>query len=550
MTASHPVGDDRDRPTPDWRRPPEPPIHRAARKGDIAELERLVASGANVNKRADLEFDHGAYLCGLTPLMVAARSIDGATVETLRWLLDHGADLQARSKGSKTAAWHAAGHGGRLPFHRKATTSDHALRLALLLDAGIDPAKVDADGRSLLTEACAAGDPARVRLLLERGAPATPQRAPADGRKQSKKGRTLNVPGMPKRSRKYVRCLPSYEIPLFQAAESGSAECVRLLIDAGADPNERDESGETPLMHAGSSQVVHVLVAEGADVRARCVSEYDALEHLFNLHSWGADAAIDRMDIARALLAAGADLQYTDKNGWSRLHGAAFRHQAEGVKFLLDSGADQKVRDEGGATALHKICWQGEYHDPETNEACRAIVKALVAAGVDPNAKDTDGATPLHEAASGDWGNATAIRTLLRLGADPNLANHAGETPLMLAAERGEAECVAALLEGGADPHRKSAGGASALDCALSHAACYGPEFEADREEIGRLLEANERAMNAALAEFFGEDSASAAADVGEQLIDKNKVDQDSRAEAAATIRLLRKAMRKRDSER
>jgi Ankyrin repeat len=74
---------------------PEPPIHRAARLGDLAELERLLAAGEDVNSRADLEYDYGPFLRQLTPLVVAARSEDGTTAETLRWLLGHGADPRA-----------------------------------------------------------------------------------------------------------------------------------------------------------------------------------------------------------------------------------------------------------------------------------------------------------------------------------------------------------------------------------------------------------------------------------------------------------------------
>ena len=75
--------------------PPEPRIHRAARLGDLVELGRPLAAGEDVDSRADLEYDYGPFLRQLTPLMVAARSDDGATAETLRWLLGHGADPRA-----------------------------------------------------------------------------------------------------------------------------------------------------------------------------------------------------------------------------------------------------------------------------------------------------------------------------------------------------------------------------------------------------------------------------------------------------------------------
>ena len=40
--------------------PPEAPIHLAARMGDITELDRLIAAGANVDGRADIDIgSHG-----------------------------------------------------------------------------------------------------------------------------------------------------------------------------------------------------------------------------------------------------------------------------------------------------------------------------------------------------------------------------------------------------------------------------------------------------------------------------------------------------------
>lgn len=77
--------------------PPEPPIHRAARLGDLDELERLLARGEDIDSRADFDYDCGSCLRQLTPLMVAASSEDGATAATLRRLLGHGAEPRARS---------------------------------------------------------------------------------------------------------------------------------------------------------------------------------------------------------------------------------------------------------------------------------------------------------------------------------------------------------------------------------------------------------------------------------------------------------------------
>jgi ankyrin repeat protein len=100
------------------------------------------------------------------------------------------------------------------------------------------------------------------------------------------------------------------------------------------------------------------------------------------------------------------------------------------------------------------------------------IVKALVHAGADVNAADASGITPLL--ANTERRTDVAL-LLLSLGANPCVADHSGRTPLHVAAARGDAKLVAALLGkstdvGGTDARppvvassSTSAAGASAL---------------------------------------------------------------------------------------
>lgn len=55
---------------------------------------------------------------------------------------------------------------------------------------------------------------------------------------------------------------------LSEAAHLDDYECVRALLDAGADPNAQDYVGYTPLMFAGSAKVARALIDAGADVNA------------------------------------------------------------------------------------------------------------------------------------------------------------------------------------------------------------------------------------------------------------------------------------------
>ena len=59
---------------------------------------------------------------------------------------------------------------------------------------------------------------------------------------------------------------------LVLAAENGSASISEALLNAGANPNAAVGAGQTPLMAAartGSLETVRLLLAKGADVKAR-----------------------------------------------------------------------------------------------------------------------------------------------------------------------------------------------------------------------------------------------------------------------------------------
>ncbi|MCC7138712.1 MAG: hypothetical protein IT460_09850 [Planctomycetes bacterium] len=399
--------------------PPEPAIHRAARTGDHAAIERLLAAGADVDEPADLEFDHGPHLRGLTPLLTAARSIDGATVATLRLLLDRGANLHARAEGGGDAAWYAAGTGMRIPgLHTWRVVPEHVERLRFLLDAGLSPTGRNASGSTCLCEACGAGDPARVTLLLERGVRPGPDWGAEDSAAYERSTRALFgaqalprfMPGEP----------PAGVAPLFRAAESGSSECVDRLLAAGASVTQRDEDGSTALAHARSPAVVRALVRAGADVQAVDEWRKDPLAAVLDEASGDGECLEPGLfEVARALVEAGAALDRVPGRATSRLWDAAFSHNADAVEFLLSMGLRPMPDSRDGQTPLHAIAWQGECDHAPKNAACERIIRALVAAGNPVDARDEHGRTPLGEAHGGDWRNDTAIRVLLELGADP-----------------------------------------------------------------------------------------------------------------------------------
>jgi hypothetical protein len=172
------------------------PIHEAAARGDMAEVERLVEEedGSRLNAQ-----DRG----GMTPLMWAAEGEQDAVVERLLAL---GADVGLRDCEGQTAAHFAC-------------DGDHASTLALLLDHGAPINACSCDGATLLMWAAFYGATECVTLLLARGGDALE----LDARDQY--GTTA----------------------LHRAPQGGKAEIVRLLLQAGADPTIRNNYGRTPL---------------------------------------------------------------------------------------------------------------------------------------------------------------------------------------------------------------------------------------------------------------------------------------------------------------
>ena len=136
----------------------------------------------------------------------------------------------------------------------------------------------------------------------------------------------------------------------------------------------------------------------------------------------------------------------------------------DGVRALLEDGADVNASQGDGATALH---WASYWDD-------LGSVALLIRAGADVNAANDLGVTPLWLAAQN--GNAAVVQALLRAGANPNAVLMDGETVLMRAALVGNGDVVEQLLANGADPNRSGTRGQTALMWAVSQQHHAGVE--------------------------------------------------------------------------
>jgi ankyrin repeat protein len=165
-----------------------------------------------------------------------------------------------------------------------------------------------------------------------------------------------------------------------------------------------------------------------------------------------------------------------DKDGTLPLHMAAAACDATVLKKVVavmartDRRTMTDVRDQRGQQAMHYAAGEGNL------EVMRVLVSKHNAS---IRAADNEGITPLLVAAMS--GQATSIRPLVvELGADPHEADDAGMTALHHAAANGHVECIAALVDLGANVDAelpsgtRLTAGASPLHLAAceGHAAC------------------------------------------------------------------------------
>jgi ankyrin repeat protein len=245
--------------------------------------------------------------------------------------LVHGAEPNVRSKGGFAPLLFAA--------QRGATASAH-----LLLDAGAEiNATAAKDGLTPLSLAIASGHKELPALLIERGADtniadsrgytALHYAAAEVGKVELvhaliKSGAKLDarITKDPPRANEGGYSLPG-ATPIFMAARVANLPAVRALLDAGADP-----------LMATNQQTTPFAVAAGVGYPQD--------------RDWYESEKKDFLEIVKLLADRGADINAAGENGWTPLHGAAYKGLDEIMKFLIARGADIEAVDLFGQTPL------------------------------------------------------------------------------------------------------------------------------------------------------------------------------------------------------
>ena len=382
---------------------------------------------------------------GDSRLADAVMTRDGAAVRTL---LGQNVDVNVPGKdGTPALHW--------------SVREDDLATARLLVGAGADPKLANRYGVTPLFLASSNGNAEMIRLLLDAGA--DPNSAD-----------------------------PTGETALMMAARVGTLDAVKLLVDRGAVVDAKDPTfQQTALMVAvreNHPEVVKLLVERGADVNAKTrvgatpawilPNSVPGFGHGVGIVRGGLPArglrnpipgalfpllyaARDgRLEIARTLVTAKADVNQVDANGITPLITAITNNHVDVARFLIDHGADIQISDWYGRTPL----WAAvETRNMDVDNATfvnsidRApfldLIRILLERGADPNVRmkevppirrqflrttgslswvDFTGQTPFLTASLA--GDLTVMRLLLAHGADPHIPTFAGTTALMAAA--------------------------------------------------------------------------------------------------------------------
>ncbi|CAH2100652.1 unnamed protein product [Euphydryas editha] len=397
-------------------------------------MEILIRKGARVNeKNKD----------GQTPLHVAT---ENAHLDAMDLLLRHGAKVNACDARGESALSLAARR-----------DSAAACRLLLACGAHAPDTRPDTDDACSsaaalrLLEAARAGDADAARAVLD-ARPRLVNCRDVDGRHSTPLHFAAGYNRLPLAQLLLQRGADVHAkdkgglVPLHNACSYGHYEVTELLVSAGAGVNAADLWRFTPLHEAaakGKADIVRLLLKHGADPTRRNRDGLTPLQLVRAGDSDTADAlrgdaalldAAKRGDLARAKkLITPQNVNCRDSHGRNStpLHLAAGYNNLEVAEALLEAGAAVSARDKGGLVPLHNAASYGHVE----------LAALLLRAGTPPNAADRWGFTPLHEAAHKARTQLCAL--LLAHGADPFLKNQEGQTALELAG----ADDVRSLLQ-------------------------------------------------------------------------------------------------------
>lgn len=154
--------------------------------------------------------------------------------------------------------------------------------------------------------------------------------------------------------------------PLICASAGGHTEAIRIILQAGENPNVKDVQGFTPLhrvyMSTTDGESVRLLIDAGADVRSTCTLQGSTPLHCA--------AQFERLQNVRTLLEAGAEPNAADELGNTPLYDVVKQDHLEIIRLLLRFGANPMAANRAERTPLDFAAERG------CTEAVRLLVQS------------------------------------------------------------------------------------------------------------------------------------------------------------------------------
>ena len=238
--------------------------------------------------------------------------------------------------------------------------------------------------------------------------------------------------------------------PLIIAIQNARFEIVKLLLEAGANPNPPDEKlAQTglPLNLAadmGNVKILKLLLSHGANINTTDIEGTSPLHF-----------AVSSLKMTKILIEQGANINKCDQDGYTPFTSAIEDGNIKIVKYLVENGANVNFRNGNSWTPLIKAIQSDHFE----------IAKYLIQQGADVDLIDNQGLTPLSTAIE-DMSDLEFVRLLVENGADV----HDLQTvwlPISYAIHYDKPEIVKFLMDNGANLNYRDMDGKKAIEVAL-----------------------------------------------------------------------------------
>ena len=378
-------------------------LHRAADEVNLTDVKLLLAHGANPNAPGKKAKDDQKEPYGMTPLMAAANSAGGKGNATVKRLLDAGADVHAKDSAGNCVIYYAACGGLRADFD-----DDYIHRVS---------EKIEADILHMVEQLIKAGADVPKDILAEEWL--RPEISPA-----------------------------------------GREKLALMLLDAGADPLAKSESGETTLMRNGiyGPKIAKRLLDAGVDPTVKC-GETSAMSLAME------EGAVEVVKLLKEKGIDPGELRVVDPEKIEPLLKLGTRIPKDMTDLLL--GDHMKCGHGGKSARLYEdyidiiqilkkhgykpelMAWAKKDHSDDgscNTEALRAFFKT----GENPNETDENDNSLLGNyisSAKSAWMVAGVLPAFFEAGVDLNHKNKDGKSILQLAKEQKLGNNVIKLLQ-------------------------------------------------------------------------------------------------------